>query len=142
MRRGVRYPYRLKRALGTERAPWCTQIVMSPLPPDRLPHSLNNKEQGGTSISKVCVIESSLEHADMVRRNTRWYQWAREYWLAEFEMRILIGPADLRFQLWGRRGQRLDRGEGGVAVEWEVPERKAMGAGEGRAEEWAGMYRA
>ncbi|EKG18078.1 hypothetical protein MPH_04768 [Macrophomina phaseolina MS6] len=142
VRRGIRHPYRLKRALGTERAPWRTQIVMSALPPDQLPSSLKQQKGQPHSVSSVCTIESSLEHADMQRKNARWYHWAREYWLAEFEMRILLGPADLRFQLWGKDGQRLDREERDVAVEWEVVERRRtvdVVEGEG---EVAGVYRA
>lgn len=87
-------------------------------------------------------------HADMVLHNTaRWYHRLfclggadREYWLAEFQMHILIEPADLKFELVSRNGEKLARrgqeGGGGVAVKWEaLPDRRLVGNGDG----WVGI---
>ncbi|KAL1631760.1 hypothetical protein SLS56_004279 [Neofusicoccum ribis] len=135
IKHGIRYPYRLKRALSTERAPRRTQIVMSPLPPTQLPRSTAHD-----GVVRVCTLESTLEHADMQRKNNHWYNWSREYWLAEFEMWILVGAADLKFQLWSKRGQRLDRSGNVIAVEWEPP-RRGVDADAIRKEVYRGIYR-
>ncbi|KAF9634279.1 hypothetical protein BFW01_g5174 [Lasiodiplodia theobromae] len=154
--RGIRHPYRLKRPAGTELKPWRTQIVMSLLPPANLPRSFKQDQQqqrskrdsrraslSSNGVTKLCTIESTLMHADMVLHNTaRWYHRLfclggadREYWLAEFQMYILIEPADLKFELVSRNGEKLAKrgqeGGGGVAVKWEALPQMRVGGGYG-----------
>lgn len=116
---GVTRHYRLKLEVDRENEPWRCQIVMSTLPAKQLPRSL--KQKGAV---EVCQLEASLKREDMKRKNSRWYNLSREYWLADFDIRILIGPADLRFQLVGAGGGiRSNRDDGSIRVEWESPKR-------------------
>ncbi|OJD32669.1 actin-like atpase domain-containing protein [Diplodia corticola] len=112
---GVRYKYRVKRDLGAETLPWRATVVMSQLPPNQLPRSL--KAYG---VTPVCVLHASLMASEVHRKNRRWYAWAREHWSAELELRVFVGPADLRFELWGQNGP-LNMGDGVVSVDWEAP---------------------
>lgn len=116
---GVSRHYRLKLELGKVKEPWRGQVVMSTLPAEQLPRSL--KQRG---VLDVCRLEVALQREDLRRRNHRWYNLSREYWLADFDVRILIGPADLRFLLVGADGTvRNDGKDTAVTVEWESPKR-------------------
>lgn len=53
----------------------------------------------------VCMIETVLSPADMKRKNNHWYQLGKEYNLAEFEIRLIVGTG-LRFEIWGPEGIR------------------------------------
>lgn len=92
---------------------------MSTLPAKQLPRSLKQK-----GVTEVCRLEALLEREDMKRKNSRWYNFSREYWLADFDIRILIGPADLRFQLIGTGGAIRSNVEGSsFTVQWDSPQR-------------------
>ncbi|KAK5175057.1 uncharacterized protein LTR77_000194 [Saxophila tyrrhenica] len=83
---GASQSYRLKLDMGKEREPWRARIVMSTLPPDRLPSSL--KRDGAR---EVAGIETILNPKDMKRKNRHWYNFGREFNRAEFELRVLDG---------------------------------------------------
>ncbi|EXJ73469.1 uncharacterized protein A1O5_03230 [Cladophialophora psammophila CBS 110553] len=108
---GVKQRYSMKIQPGSERLPWQSQIVMSSLPPDQLPSSLNDP-----GAQPVCKVESQLPQ-DMKRKNRHWYNVGPEYLRAEFEMQVLIGPADLKFQTLSRDGV-MSRDHESIDVEW------------------------
>lgn len=92
--------YRYKIPLGKENEPWRTYIVMSALPVDQLPRSLRYE-----GVKELCSVETVLKACDMKRKNHRWYNLKKEYNLADFEVRLLIGTG-LRFEICGTDGVR------------------------------------
>jgi len=114
---GVSQPYRLKIEMGKEHMPWKTRIVMSSLPESQLPRSI--KRDGSR---EICTVEATLQSSDLKRKNRHWYNLAKEYSLAEFEVRVLIGTG-LKFQIWSKDGVR-SRDHGEIEVKWENGEGK------------------
>ncbi|OQV00389.1 hypothetical protein CLAIMM_05890 [Cladophialophora immunda] len=115
---GIKQRYSMKIQPGSEHVPWQSQIVMSSLPPEQLPSSLNN-----SGAQLVCKVESQLPQ-DMKRKNRHWYNVGPEYLRADFDMQVLIGPADLKFQTLGRDGV-MSRGHESIDVEWVSSTREA-----------------
>lgn len=147
---GVRHQYRLKLTLGKEHLPWRTQIVMSTLPIAHLPRSM--KWEG---VKPVCTVESRLNPADMKLKNRHWqvlachypirmtnienrYNFGPQYQRADFYVKILLGPADLKFQMWGKNGQ-LNKNHDEIEVQWN-PLPVSPSTDSGSREEY-GMYR-
>ena len=112
---GASQKYRLKLAMGKERDPWKTRIVMSSLPANQLPQSLRRE-----GAREVCAVETILNPRDMKRKNRHWYNLGREYNRAEFEVRLIVGTG-LKFQIWSKDGIR-SRDHDEIEVQWESPE--------------------
>jgi hypothetical protein len=108
---GVKQHYSLKVQPGLEHLPWMTQIVMSTLPAQLLPTSLNKE-----GAQRVCKVESLLPQ-DLKLKNRRWYNAGPQYLRAEFDMQVLIGPADLKFQNLSKDGI-ISRDHAAIEVEW------------------------
>jgi hypothetical protein len=53
----------------------------------------------------------------MLTTSSKRYDLGRPYWLAEFELKVDVGPADLKFQLLGKNGQ-LNVAHEKIKVEW------------------------
>ena len=85
---------------------------MSTLPVAELPRSL--KKEGAKS---VCAVESVLSHRDMKKKNRHWYNRGPEYYRAEFDMRVIIGAADLKFEMLGKDGV-VSKPHSEVQVQW------------------------
>jgi hypothetical protein len=130
---GINHPYRLKLNLGTERVPWKTQIVTSSLPAYQLPRSM--KYEGART---VCTVESLLSEHDLKLKNRHWYNLGPQYWRAEFKVKILIGAADLRFQLLGKTGT-ISKKHDDIEVHWAAPSPGANGSAQ--VHEEYGIYR-
>lgn len=113
--KGARKNFRMRLPMNKETELWKTSIVMSPLPAPELPQSLR---QGGAR--HVCDLEFSLHPKDLKRKNRHWYDLAREYSRAEFEVRMLVGTG-LRFEVWGSDGLR-SRTHEEIAVDWVANE--------------------
>ena len=112
---GIKHRYRLKLDLGDERVPWKTQIVMSSLPANQLPKSM--KREGA---KPVCIVESVLGNTDMKLKNRHWYNFAPQYQRADFDVKVIVGAADLKFQLWGKDG-RMSKDHEEIEVQWNSP---------------------
>ncbi len=108
---GSKHRYRIKLAMGKETDPWKTSIVMSTLPANQLPRSL---QHDGTK--PVCAVETVLSPSDMKRKNRHWYNLGKEYNRADFEIRLLA-EAGLKFEIWGKSGLR-SRTHDEIEVEW------------------------
>ncbi|KAI9037071.1 Hsp70 family protein [Aspergillus affinis] len=89
--------FQLKVDPGQENDQRKLQIVMSTLPPDSLPRSV--RENG---IQKVCDLDISTEEVDKKLKNRHWYSIKPHFWRVAFEVKIVVGPADLSFQLWSK----------------------------------------
>jgi hypothetical protein len=42
----------------------------------------------------------------------------RKYYIATFSVRVIIAPADLRFELWFK-GMKYNRGHDAISVQWD-----------------------
>ncbi|KAK3117675.1 hypothetical protein LTR53_000703 [Teratosphaeriaceae sp. CCFEE 6253] len=109
---GISERYRYKIEMGKESEPWRTHIVMSTLPPAQLPRSLNRE-----GVKEVCSIETVLKTSDMKRKNSHWYNLGKEYNVADFEVRLVVGTG-LRFEICGADGVRSREHEE-IEVQWE-----------------------
>lgn len=98
---GISKDFQLKIKPGEEHLPWKVHIVMSTNPPEQLPQSM-----GGKGVQRVCSLAVSTEEVDRKLKNGRWYSTRPQYWRATFEIRVVVGAADLTFQLWSK-GQRI-----------------------------------
>ncbi|KAH7228493.1 uncharacterized protein BKA55DRAFT_716290 [Fusarium redolens] len=79
---------------------WNAEIVTSQNEVSFLPRSL--KQAGAV---KVCEVKSNLDgvqQTQLVRKHKRGTCLSRGYtfYLCQFEIRVIIAPADLRFELW------------------------------------------
>lgn len=76
-------------------------------------------------VSLVCKVESQLGSCDMRRKNHKWYHLKREHYLAEFDVKMLIGTG-LRFEIWGQdefgRGAERSKAHDEIRVAWEAPD--------------------
>lgn len=111
---GIKHHYRLKIDYSRFASPWRATLVMSSLPAYQLPKSM--KSHG---VKPLCSVESILDRGDMKLKNRHWYNLGPKYYRAEFELRVLVGPADLKFQMWGRNG-RLSRDHEDIQVQWNA----------------------
>jgi hypothetical protein len=85
----------------------------------QLPSSLNK-----VGAQRVCRVESELP-PDMKPKNQRWYNVGPRYLRASFEMQVLVGPADLKFQVLSQDGI-ISRDHESIDVEWVSSTREAV----------------
>ena len=50
------------------------------------------------------------------------YNFGPQYYRADFDVRAVVGAADLKFQLWGDNGTRLSRDHDSIEVVWNTPQ--------------------
>lgn len=125
--KGLSREYQLKIPLNKRSEIWKTQIVMSTANPDRLPQSL-----GHDDVRRVCIVESTFETAGIRNlrhkkgayavfklKNGRMWQRGHPYILATFNVRVLVGAADLKFQLESKDGQIFNKDHPEIEVTWE-----------------------
>lgn len=92
--------------------PWRAQFVISAEKRDRLPTNLT-----ATTVRTLCIVEADLRFIDRVAKNAHWWQFGQKYELAEFDLRLIAGAADLKFQLWNN-GRLVTGHNERVAVDW------------------------
>jgi len=74
---------------------------------------------------ELCTVRANLQEVhenEFELKNKRCWQ-GRRYYNARFTIRVLVGPADLRFELWFK-GMKYNRSHDPVQIEWD-----AAGAG-------------
>ncbi|KAE8828155.1 hypothetical protein PTNB85_07340 [Pyrenophora teres f. teres] len=98
---------------GDPRRAFPTTVIESDLEAALLPDQMNQH----TRI--LCEINSDLSAADEKKfqeKNKRFWSLQKHYLRIEYTVRVLIGPADIRFELWFD-DQKLSRDES-IKVEW------------------------
>lgn len=110
---GINKPFQLKTNLGREAEPWRVSIVMSHLPLDRLPH---NMCQNG--VQRVCDLDISTENVSRKLKNRHWYNMGPSFWRTTFDVKVVVGPADLSFQLWSKDKRIRSSSHEPIAVKW------------------------
>ncbi|KAJ5726011.1 uncharacterized protein N7483_007368 [Penicillium malachiteum] len=111
--RGLKRPFQLKMNQGQENKPWKVQIVMSSLPPDGLPESIS---QPGSN--KVCDLDICIEDVDKKLKDRHWYNRNPAWWRTSFDVKVVIGPADLSFQLWSKDKRVRSNKHEPITVKW------------------------
>lgn len=67
----------------------------------------------------LCEISSDLSSADekkFTEKNKRFWSLGKHYFKVEYQVRVIIGPADIRFELWFNN-QKLSRDQS-IRVDW------------------------
>ncbi|KAL9614056.1 MAG: hypothetical protein Q9167_001410, partial [Letrouitia subvulpina] len=102
-----------KIAPGDPRRAFPTSIVKSDAEEAFLPNYLNQ------DTSVLCEIHSDLSSADEAKfkeKNRHFWHRRKHYYQVDYEIRVLIGPADIRFELWFN-GQKLSKDQP-IKVDW------------------------
>ncbi|PHH83882.1 hypothetical protein CDD83_2874 [Cordyceps sp. RAO-2017] len=97
---------------------WDAEIVVSQNETSFLPHSL---KQAG--VTKLCRVKSNLEgvqQRQLVLKQKRGTCFRRGYrfYICEFDVRIIVAPAGLRFELWFA-GQKFSGNHEPISVSWD-----------------------
>ncbi|KAF2101542.1 hypothetical protein NA57DRAFT_35192 [Rhizodiscina lignyota] len=91
-----------------------TSIISTNLDKNLLPLQVNNDAE------VLCELESNFAGIDdtkFKRKNRHWWSTGKKYSRMDYEIRTVLGPADLRFELWFD-GQKLNRDQP-IRVEWQ-----------------------
>ena len=57
----------------------------------------------------------------MERKNRHWYDIGPEYKKAEFLVKVIIGAADLKFQIWTKDNRLCSADHEDIQVRWDPP---------------------
>ncbi|KKY22242.1 putative hsp70 family protein [Diplodia seriata] len=90
-----------------------TWIIKSDNDADILPFQM------GAGAEILCEIQSDLSNADQRdfrEKNRHFWQTSQRHYIVDYQIQVIIGPADLRFELWFN-GQKLSRDQP-IRVEW------------------------
>ena len=113
---GILKPYSLKVRPGHYDAKWKTHVVMCSLPREQLPTNM-----GGSEVSRLCDITSSLKgkNVDMKVKNSHWYSRGERYMRVNFDVRVILGPADVKFRMESKGRDVLSEEHDAIQVIWE-----------------------
>ncbi|KAF5855679.1 hypothetical protein ETB97_008614 [Aspergillus alliaceus] len=89
------------------------RVVMSILPPNRLPRSMS---QGGLQV--VCSLDIETDDVDKKLKNGHWYSLKPAFWRTVFDVKVVVGPADLSFQLWSKDRRIRGSKHEPITVKW------------------------
>ncbi|KAH7126111.1 hypothetical protein EDB81DRAFT_203545 [Dactylonectria macrodidyma] len=97
---------------------WDAVIVTSQNEPTFLPRSL--KKAGAT---KLCSVKSNLagvqQHQMVLKKKRKsWFRKGQSFYLCQFDVRVIVAPADLRFELWFG-GYKFSGNHEPIAVKWD-----------------------
>ena len=113
---GILKPYSLKVRPGHYDAKWTTHVVMCALPREELPTNMDQSE-----VSRLCNITSSLKgkDVDMKEKNRHWYNREERYMRVNFNIRVILGPADVKFRMESKGREVLSEEHDAIQVIWE-----------------------
>ncbi|KAI8626054.1 hypothetical protein F5Y19DRAFT_488550 [Xylariaceae sp. FL1651] len=97
---------------------WESVIMISDQDRESLPH---NVDQAGAK--QLCIVKCDLtgvQHDDMEKRrkSKRLIFKGAKFYVCTFEMHAIVGPADIRFELWFS-GQRYSGNHEPIKVSWD-----------------------
>lgn len=116
---GVSKPYLLKFDPDKGKKLWQSQIVTSELPEWQLPKSMRH---GRDQVRTVCNVDALLDDINMKVKNRHWYSRGKRYLRAAFDVRVVIGHADLSFRILDKTGKNLSRDDSTISVSWGPPQ--------------------
>lgn len=113
---GILKPYTLKVKPGHYQAKWQTHVVMCGLPREQLPTNISQSE-----VSRLCDINSSLKGKDieMKEKNRHWYNRGERYMRVNFNIRVILGPADVKFRMESKGREVLSEDHDSIQVIWK-----------------------
>lgn len=125
---GVLKPYVMKMDPGKEGRLWQTHVVISTVPREQLPRSLN---QDGAK--RLCDVEAVLKDTgvEMKRKNRHWYSRGNQYLRARFNIKVIVGAADIKFQLQTKDQKVFSNDHDTIEVRWEASKRTNAQNGDG-----------
>jgi len=87
----------------------------------------------------LCDVESILQDkgVEMKLKNRHWFQRGEKYLRAKFNIKVILGAADLKFQLQTKDRTVLSNDHDAIDVKWEAPKHSSADKGDGLA----AMYR-
>lgn len=87
----------------------------------------------------MCDVESILQDkgVEMKLKNRHWFQRGEKYLRAKFNIKVILGAADLKFQLQTKDRTVLSNDHDAIDVKWEAPKQNSADKGDGLA----AMYR-
>ncbi|KAL4898880.1 hypothetical protein BDW74DRAFT_126341 [Aspergillus multicolor] len=129
---GISKDFQLKIKPGEEHLPWKVHIVMSTAPRYNLARSMKS---GKRSVQHVCSLDIITDDVDRKLKNRRWFNMRPRYWRATFDVRVVVGAADLTFQLWSREQRIRLQGHEPIRVQWmpATPASSGSGSSDGSA---------
>lgn len=98
---------------GDPRRAFPTSVIECNLDAPDLPDQMNQATR------VLCEISSDLSSADekkFTEKNKRFWSLGKHYFKVEYQVRVIIGPADIRFELWFDN-QKLSRDQS-IRVDW------------------------
>lgn len=98
---------------GDPRRAFPTSVVESALEAGELPDQMTNETH------LLCSISSNLSpisESKFTEKNKRFWSLGKHYFKVEYQVRVLIGPADIRFELWFDN-QKLSK-DTSIKVDW------------------------
>jgi len=98
---------------GDPRRAFPTSVVVSHVDKQFLPLQVD------PAAEVLCEVKSDLSGADerkFKRKNRHWWQFKQPYLRVDYQVRVVIGPADIRFELWFD-GQKMSN-DNPITVEW------------------------
>ncbi|KAJ3521677.1 hypothetical protein NM208_g13185 [Fusarium decemcellulare] len=103
---------------GSSTRSWDAVIVMSNNEPHLLPRSMKQ-----ASVERICVVKSNLtgvqQHQMILKKNKRsWYRKGVSFYHLQFDVHVIVAPADLRFELWFN-GRRFSGNHQPISVTWD-----------------------
>ncbi|KAJ5573622.1 uncharacterized protein N7459_008049 [Penicillium hispanicum] len=111
---GISKGFQIRMEQGQQNEPFKVRFVMSTLPSSELPESLNQY-----SVHPVCNLDIFTEGVDRKLKNRHWYNLKPAFWRANFDVNVVVGPADLKFELWSHETRIRTSGHEPIHVKWE-----------------------
>ncbi|KAF3065460.1 hypothetical protein CFAM422_009516 [Trichoderma lentiforme] len=96
---------------------WNADIVVSQNEPSFLPKSLKH-----AGVTKLCIVKSNLEGIEqhqllLKQKRGIWFRKGYKFYICRFDLRVIVAPADLRFELWFD-GQKFSGNHEPVTPQW------------------------
>lgn len=105
---------------------------MSTVPKEQLPPSVARD-----SVKNLCIIEAKLDNISKTVRNQHWWNLGTRYELAVFDVKLIPGSADLKFQLLNN-DRLINDEQDSVEVTWEASDSRPIA----EVDEMDNMFRA
>lgn len=88
-------------------------MIMSTLSPGKLPR---NMSQSGVHL--VCSLDITIHIVHKKLKNRHWYNIKPTFWRTTFDVRVVVGPADLLFRLRSKDRRIRSNKQEPIAVKW------------------------
>ena len=103
---------------------------MSSAPTEQLPSNINQ-----TGAERLCDVAAVLKDkgVDMKLKNRHWYNRGEKYFRLRFDVKVVLGAADLKFVLQTKDQRTISDGHDAIQVVWEAPRENAADKTQGKA---------